>query len=63
MERAGERRIKIRKKALFIPLILTFSRKGRRDFFLNLAALGYCHLNTEIRAAAPDSLLRNGNFL
>jgi hypothetical protein len=39
LERVGVRRIKIRKKALFDPLILTFSRREKRLSILNLMAV------------------------
>jgi hypothetical protein len=39
MERVGVRRIKIRKKALFDPLILTFSRREKGLSILNLMAV------------------------
>jgi hypothetical protein len=39
MERVGERRIKIRQKALFDPLILTFSLREKGLSLLNLMAV------------------------
>ncbi|MCX7092933.1 MAG: hypothetical protein NTY50_05725, partial [Methylobacter sp.] len=39
LERVGVRRIKIRKKALFDPLILTFSRREKELSSLNLIAV------------------------
>ena len=39
LERVGVRRIKIRKKALFDPLILTFSRREKGLSILNLMAV------------------------
>jgi hypothetical protein len=39
LERVGVRRIKIRKKALFDPLILTFSRREKGLSSLNLMAV------------------------
>ncbi len=36
LERVGVRRIKIRKKALFDPLILAFSRREKGLYILNL---------------------------
>jgi len=42
LERVGVRRIKIRKKALFDPLILTFSRREKGLSILNLMAAMRC---------------------
>ncbi len=55
LERVGVRRIKIRKKALFDPLILTFSRREKGLYTLNLMAVSRAYRARQRDSEVPQA--------